>query len=354
MKQLALFDDNTQLPDKQNDVIFYQSDDGHISVRLMTRDGNVWLNQTHMAMLFDTSKQNVGIHVGNVLEENELDGNAVVKNFFTTANDGKTYNITFYSLDMILAVGFRVKNKRGTQFRQWANKNLKEFMVKGFVMDDHRLKNPDGRTDYFDELLERIRDIRASEIRFYQKVKELFTLATDYDPTDKVTQMFFAETQNKLLYAITGKTAAEIVVSRADPTHPNMALTQWKGNVVRKQDIFVAKNYLTEDELDSLNRLVTIFLEVAEFQVKGHNDINMQFWKSNVDGIITLNNKKLLRGLGSVSNKQMELHVENVYQKFDQHRKKQARIDADQHDINELIQLETIVKTRKEKRKKKP
>jgi len=217
----------------------------------MTRDGNVWLNQNNLAELFDTSKQNVSLHIINILNEGELDVNSVVKYYLTTAHDGKNYNVTFYSLDMILAIGFRVRSRRGTQFRQWANRNLKEYLIKGFVMDDARLKNPDGRPDYYDEFLERIRDIRASEKRFYQKIRDLFALSSDYDATDKATQMFCAETQNKLLYAVTGMTAAEIIVSRADATLPNMALTSWKGKIVRKQDIYISKNYLSEDELDS-------------------------------------------------------------------------------------------------------
>jgi len=177
----------------------------------MTRNGNVWLNQNQLAELFGTSVPNVSMHISNILKEKELEEVLVVKEYLTTAADGKNYNVTFYSLDLILAVGFRVRSKRGTQFRQWANRNLKEYMIKGFVMDDERLKNPDGRPDYYDELLERIRDIRASEKRFYQKIRELFALSTDYDATDKATQMFFAETQNKLLFAVTNKTAAEII-----------------------------------------------------------------------------------------------------------------------------------------------
>lgn len=181
----------------------------------------IWMNQNQLSELFDTSKQNIGQHIASILQDKELDANSVVKNYFTTAADGKEYDVAFYSLDMILAIGFRVRSKRGTQFRIWANKNLKEYLVKGFSMDDERLKNPDGRPDYFDELLERIRDIRASEKRFYQKIRDLFTLSSDYDSTDKATQMFFAETQNKLLFAVTGKTAAEIIVSRADTHAPN-------------------------------------------------------------------------------------------------------------------------------------
>lgn len=271
---------------EENKIIIYNTADGKAAVSLYARDGSVWINQNQLAELFYTSKQNIGQHIKSILEDNELDKNSVVKNYFTTATDGKTYEVTFYSLEMILAIGFRVRSKRGTQFRQWANQNLKEYIVKGFVIDDERLKNPDGRPDYFDELLARIRDIRASEKRFYQKVRDLFALSSDYDATDKATQMFFAETQNKLLFAITGKTAAEIVVSRANAIEPNMALTSWKGTVVRKQDIYIAKNYLSEDEIDSLNRFVVVFLETAELRAKNRQDITTDFWRENVDKII--------------------------------------------------------------------
>ncbi len=223
-------------------IIIYTTIDGKSSVSLYAKDGSVWMNQIQLAELFDTSKQNIGQHIASILKDNELNKNSVVKNYFTTASDGKKYEVAFYSLEMILAIGFRVRSKRGTQFRQWANQNLKEYIVKGFVMDDDRLKNPDGRPDYFDELLSRIRDIRASEKRFYQKVKDLLSLSSDYDGTDKATQMFFAETQNKILFAISGKTAAEIIVSRANADAKNMNLTSWKGSIVRKQDIYIFKN----------------------------------------------------------------------------------------------------------------
>ena len=280
---------------KENNIIIYNTADGKASVSLYAKDGSVWMNQNQLAELFDTSKQNIGQHISNILKEGELHEDSVVKNYFTTAADGKEYKVTFYSLEMILAIGFRVRGKRGTQFRIWANRNLREYMVKGFVMDDERLKNPDGRPDYFDEMLERIRDIRASEKRFYQKVRDLFALSSDYDPTDKATQMFFAETQNKLLFAVTGKTAAEIIVSRANAEEPNMALTSWKGSIVRKQDIFTAKNYLTEDEIDTLNRLVVIFLESAELRAKSRMDITLSFWYDNVDKILEFQDKSILR-----------------------------------------------------------
>jgi hypothetical protein len=322
------------------EIIIYNSDDGKSKVSLMTRDGDVWLNQNQLAELFDTSKQNISLHIVNILREKELYDKSVVKEYLTTAADGKAYNVIFYSLDLILAIGFRVRSKRGTQFRQWANRHLKDYMIKGFVMDDERLKNPDGRPDYYDELLERIRDIRASEKRFYQKVRDLFALSTDYDATDKATQMFFAETQNKLLFAITGKTAAEIIVSRANANEPNMALTSWKGKIVRKQDIYTSKNYLNEDEIDSLNRLVTIFLEIAELQAKDRKQVTMRFWYENVDDIIKFNKKTLLVGKGSVSNAQMEMFVEQMYEEFNQKRKTAELEQSDLTDMQEFQMLE--------------
>jgi hypothetical protein len=330
----------------EQNIIIYNTDDGKSSVSLLAKDGNVWLNQQLMAELFDTSVPNISMHVSHILKDNELEVNSVVKDYLTTAADGKNYNVTFYSLDMILAVGFRVRSKRGVQFRRWANRTLKEYMQKGFVIDDERLKNPDGRLDYYDELLERIRDIRASEKRFYQKVRDLFALSSDYDATDKTTQMFFAETQNKLLYAVTGKTAAELIVSRADASQPNMALTSWKGKTVRKQDIYISKNYLTADELDSLNRMVVIFIETAELQVKGRKDITMKFWQENINGIIAFNKKALLSGKGSVGNAQMEQFVEQVYEKFNDQRKQYELQQADAEDLKELKQLEEKIKNK--------
>jgi hypothetical protein len=299
--------------EENNRIIIYNTSDGKASVSLFAKDGNVWMNQKQLAELFDTSKQNIGQHIANILKEGELDEHSVVKNYFTTASDGKQYEVTFYALDMILAIGFRVRSKRGTQFRIWANKNLKEYMVKGFVMDDERLKNPDGRPDYFDELLDRIRDIRASEKRFYQKVRDLFALSSDYDASDKATQVFFAETQNNLLYAVTGKTAAEIIVSRADDQAPNMGLTSWKGSIVRKGDVIIAKNYLSHDEIDTLNRLVAIFLESAELRAKNRQDLTVSFWRNNVDRILEFQDKAVLDHAGSISKADMEKQVKALY-----------------------------------------
>ena len=331
----------------QQNIIIYKTADGKASVALYAKDGDIWMNQNQLAELFATSKQNIGQHVSNILEEGELEDGSVVKNYFTTADDGKQYNVTFYSLDMILAIGFRVRSKRGTQFRIWANKNLKEYMVKGFVMDHERLKNPDGRPDYFDELLERIRDIRASEKRFYQKIKELFALSSDYESDDKSTQMFFAETQNKLHFAVTGKTAAELIVSRADASQANMNLTAWKGSIVRKQDVFIANNYLTPDEIDTLNRLVVIFLESAELRAKNKMDITIDFWRENVDKILDFQDKKILKNGGSISKAEMEKQASEIYANFDNRRKEYEALQADKEDLDELKKLEQEIKSKK-------
>ena len=332
---------------EQDNIIIYNTDDGRAKVVLYAKDGNIWMNQNQMAELFATSIPNISMHISNILKEGELQQNSVIKEYLTTAADGKNYNVTFYSLEMILAIGFRVRSKRGTQFRIWANRNLKEYMVKGFLIDDDRLKNPDGRPDYFDELLERIRDIRASEKRFYQKVRDLLALSSDYDKTDKATQMFFAETQNKLLYAVTHQTAAEIIVSRADASQPNMALTSWKGNVVRKQDIYTAKNYLKDDEIDMLNRLTVLFLDSAELRVKERKDLTLNYWRNNVDALLNFQNKDVLKGAGTISNTQMERIVDTVYAEFNQRRKLYAAQQADKMDNDDLSALEGDVRNRK-------
>ena len=332
---------------EQSNIIIYNTDDGKVKIILYAKDGNIWMNQNQMAELFATSIPNISMHISNILKEGELQQDSVIKEYLTTASDGKNYNVTFYSLEMVLAIGFRVRSKRGTQFRIWANHNLKEYMVKGFLVDDERRKIPDGRPDYFDELLERIRDIRASEKRFYQKVRDLLALSSDYDKTDKATQMFFAETQNKLLYAVTHQTAAEIIVSRADASQPNMALTSWNGNVVRKQDIYTAKNYLKDDEIDMLNRLTVLFLDSAELRVKERKDLTLNYWRNNVDALLNFQNKDVLKGAGTISNAQMERIVDTVYAEFNQRRKLYAAQQADKMDNDDLSALEGEIRNRK-------
>ena len=328
--------------DEQQNIIIYRTADGRASVALYAKDGKIWLNQQQMAELFATSKPNVSMHIANILKEKELFKDSVVKEFLTTAADGKNYNVVFYSLEMIIAVGYRVRGVRGTQFRQWATEHLTEYLVKGFTMDDERLKNPDGRPDYFDELLARIRDIRASEKRFYQKVRDLFKLSSDYDKTDKSTQMFFAETQNKLLYAVTHQTAAELIVARADVNQPNMGLTTWKGSIVRKGDVIIAKNYLQDNEIDSLNRLVDIFLTSAEERVKGRRDLTLGYWRKNVDNLLTFQEKDILQGKGSISNAEAEEIVRSVYDTFNAKRK---QLDAQIADAEDLKMLEDLEKS---------
>lgn len=329
---------------EQNNIIIYTSTDGKASVALFERDGSVWLNQKQLAEIFDTSVPNISMHIKGILKDKELTPDSVVKDYLTTASDGKEYKVTFYALEMILAIGYRVRSHRGVQFRQWATRNLAEYMRKGFIMDDERLKNPDGRPDYFDELLERIRDIRASEKRFYQKVRDLFSLSSDYDPTDKATQMFFAEAQNKLLFAVTRKTAAELIVSRADARKPNMGLTNWKGNIVRKQDITTAKNYLNADELDSLNRLVVIFLEQAELRVKNQQDLTMSYWQKNLDKLIAFNEFPVLNTSGKISHKVMEKKVKTHYVAYDNLRKKEDALESDRKEMEELKSLAEKIK----------
>lgn len=224
-------------------LLLYTAQDKKVKVELYELGESVYLNQDSIAKLFDTSRENITMHIRNILKDGELSEDSVCKNYLHTITDGKQYKVNFYSLEMILAIGFRVRSKQGVQFRIWANEHLANYLQKGFVIDSERLKNPNGRTDYFDKLLEQIHDIRASEKRFYQKVRELFALSADYDPSDKATQMFFAQTQNKLLYATTHKTAAELICERANANEPNMGLTSWKGNLVRKGDVVIAKNY---------------------------------------------------------------------------------------------------------------
>ena len=333
-------------------LILYTTDDGKSQIQLRAKDQTVWLSQREMAELFDVSTDNVGLHLKNIYEDGELSRKATAEESSVVQTEGTRQvqrPVTLYSLDAILAVGYRVRSPRGVQFRRWASTVLKEYLVKGFVMDDERLKNPDGRPDYFDEMLARIRDIRASEKRFYQKVRDLFALAADYDKSDEATQTFFATVQNLLLYAVTQKTAAELIVSRANPADPHFGLLTWKGAQVRKQDILVAKNYLTEDEVDTLNRLVVIFLETAELRAKRQTITSMGFWRENVGQIIVSNGFPLLSGAGTVSHARMEQKLEPLYLDFDQRRKAEEARAADAQDEAELKALENTIKNRPKK-----
>ena len=332
-----------------SNLILYTTEDGRSQIKLRTENQTVWLTQLEMAELFDATKQNISLHLKNLFEDGELDEDSVVKDSLTTAADGKAYATKLYNLEAILAVGYRVRSLRGVQFRRWASSVLSEYLLKGFAMDDERLKNPDGRPDHFDEMLARIRDIRASEKRFYQKVRDLFALSSDYDKTDQATQVFFATVQNILLYAVTQKTAAELITARANRNDPNFGLLHWKGAKVRKEDILTAKNYLSEDEIDTLNRLVVIFLETAELRAKSRQETRMSFWKGNVDQIITSNGFPLLAHAGSISHGKMQSQTNAIYLDYDQRRKQQEALQADQQDEAELKALENKIKRRPKK-----
>lgn len=333
-----------------SDLILYSSEDGKTQMQLRADEGTIWLSQAEIAELFQTTKQNVSLHVKNILEEGELQAEATVKDSLTVRIEGKREvkrSIQLCNLDLILAIGYRVRSPRGTQFRQWATTHLREFLVKGFVMDDERLKDPRG-WDYFDELLARIREIRASEKRFYQKVRDLFSLSSDYQADDSSTSLFFAEAQNKLHYAATGQTAAEIIVSRANPNQPNMALTTWKGSRVRKQDVIIAKNYLTQDEIDTLNRLVVIFLEQAELRVKQRKDLTLDFWRRNVDDLLRFNDQAVLEGPGTVSREAMTRVAHDRYETFDAQRRIAEVAEADTEDLRQIEELERELKQQKQ------
>ena len=329
-----------------SDLILYTSEDGQTRLQLRADGKTIWLSQLEIADLFQTTKHNISIHTKNIFKEGELTPEATVKESLTVQMEGGrevNRHIQFYNLDLILAIGYRVRSPRGTQFRQWATTHLREFIVKGFVMDDERLKNPGG-WDHFDELLARIREIRASEKRFYQKVRDLFALSSDYKVREQDTNVFFAEVQNKLLYAATNHTAAELIVKRSDPGKPNMALTAWSGSRVRKQDVIIAKNYLSQDEIDTLNRLVVIFLEQAELRVKQQNDLTLDFWRENVDRMLAFNDQPILNGPGSVSHDDMMRIAHDRYDAFDENRRAADALAADAEDIKQIEDLEKKLK----------
>lgn len=318
-----------------SELIIYQSDDGKAHVQFRAMDGSLWLSQLQLAELYGVTVANINIHLRKIVQEEELASEAVIKQDLIPAADGKRYPTKLYRLDMVLAVGYRVRSVQGTQFRQWATAHLTEYLVKGFVMDDERLKNPGG-WDYFDELLARIREIRASEKRFYQKVRDLFALSSDYQANEQNAQLFFAEVQNKLLYAVTQHTAAEIIHNRADANSPNMGLTTWEGSRVRKADVIVAKNYLSADEVDTLNRLVVIFLEQAELRVKDRLPLTLDYWRQNVDRLLTFNDKPILLGSGKLSNESARQIAHDRYDSFDAQRRQAAAQAADADDMKVL------------------
>ena len=330
----------------EGELILYNTEDGAATVGLRAVDGTVWLTQLEMATLFDTSKQNISLHLNNVFSEKELVADSVVKESLTTAADGKLYRIKVYNLDAILAVGYRVRSPRGVQFRRWATTVLREVLVKGFAMDDARLKQAE-RWDYFDEWLARIRDIRASEKRFYQKVRDLYATAMDYDKTSPQAQDFFKKVQNKMLWAVTGKTAAELIEGRSDPAAPNMGLTNWKGSIVRKGDVGTAKNYLNAQEVEELNRIVVMFLDYAEDQAQRRRPITMAEWSDKLDAFLSFNDRDVLTHAGSLQMTVAKQLATERFQVFDANRRTAEALAADEADIAELEAMEKAAKGRK-------
>lgn len=298
----------------------YETEDGRTRVECRFVADTLWLPQGGMAELFQTTKQNVAKHLKAIFAEGELSPDSVVNQWLTTAADGKNYRVAYYNLDAILAVGYRVRSTRGTQFRRWATERLREYLIKGFTLDDERLKNPpiagEGVPDRFDELLERIRDIRASERRMYLRVREIFSMAADYSPSLAETTRFFQVIQNKLHFAVTGKTAAELIHERADADQSNMGLTSTKSGAVRKVDVTVAKNYLLEPEISELNRVVVMWLDFVEDQALRRKEVFLKDWEEKLDAFLKFNDRAVLPNAGSVSKAEADAHAEGVYARF--------------------------------------
>lgn len=324
----------------KGEFLIYRTEDGRMQLEVRLENESVWLPQQLMAELFQTTKQNIGQHLKNIFDEGELEQDSVVKKFFTTAADGKRYSTNFYNLDAIISVGYRIKSMVATRFRIWATQRLKEYIVKGFVMDDERLKNPpvagSSVPDYFDEMLERIRDIRASERRMYLRVKEIFAMAGDYDPSWSETTKFFSVIQNKLHYAATGMTAPELIVSRSDHKLPNMGLTNWKTGEVRKTDVTIAKNYLKEHEIDELNRIVVMWLDFAEDQARHRKQVFMKDWEKKLDEFLKFNDRKVLPNAGNVSKKDADDHARQEYDRFEQRRREYKEAIGEDDVIKQL------------------
>ena len=297
---------------QNNDIIFYTTDDGQVKIEVRLEDENVWLTQNAMAELFDTTKQNISLHIKNIFEEKELDENSVVKENLTTASDGKKYKTKFYNLDLIISVGYRVKSIRGTQFRMWANKLIKEYLIKGYNLNVDRFKNNGGGV-YFEEVLEKIRDIRSSEKVFWRKILDIYATSIDYNARDERTKEFFKTVQNKMHYAVHGNTAAEVIFNRVDSEKENVGLTSFRGNSPTKAETEIAKNYLSEKELDLLNRMVSAYLDVAEINALNMHPMTMEDWIRELDGFLTMTHKDILNGAGKISHEKNNFAVLVLY-----------------------------------------
>jgi hypothetical protein len=337
-------------------IVVYNSDDGSVKLDVRLENETVWLTQQMMAELFHTTIPNISMHMKNIYNEGELFRGATVKEFLTVQNEGGREikrNLEFHNLDMIISVGYRIKSLIATQFRIWATKRLKEYIVKGFVMDDERLKNPPVKgsavPDYFDEMLSRIRDIRASERRVYLRVREIFAMSPDYNPSDEETNKFYSIIQNKLHFAATGMTAAEIIKSRANSALPNMGLTSWKEGEVRSTDVLTAKNYLKEHEIDSLNRIVVMWLDFAEDQAKIRKQVFLKDWEIKLNEFLVFNNRKVLINAGSVSKEQAEEHAHKEYAHFEQRRRDEKEAQGQVDEIKQLEQASRKIEAKKKK-----
>lgn len=315
-------------------ILIYQNEKGDTKVDVYFAEDTIWMTQRTMAELYQTTPQNITLHIKNIYEESELDANSTCKDYLQVQIEGgREVQRTrkFYNLDMILAVGYRVRSNVGNHFRRWASSVLTEYMKKGFVLNDERLRNPrEFGADYFDELLERIRDIRASEKRVYQKVKEIFALSVDYDSRSNAARLFFKTVQNKLEYAATGHTAPEIIVARADATKDNMGLTAFKGAKVRRSDVTIAKNYMTQEEISTLNLIVNMYLDYAELQAKQHHAMHMADWENKLNQFLQFNGRDVLKNSGTVKRKVAEALAVAQYEKYDAHRRATEAVDLDE------------------------
>ncbi|WP_223479038.1 virulence RhuM family protein [Oricola indica] len=341
--------EENQQGEPRGELILYQTEDGQAEINLRAIDGTVWLTQAELAELFASTPQNITLHIKSIYEDGELTEESTRKDFLQVRLEGERNverQLKHYNLDMILAVGYRVRSPRGVQFRRWANTVLKEYLVKGFAMDDARLKQAE-RWDYFDEWLARIRDIRASEKRFYQKVKDLYTTAIDYDKDSDEAQLFFQKVQNKMLWAVTGHTAAELIAGRADPDKPNMGVMSWKGSIVRKADVTIAKNYLNAEEIDELNRIVTMYLDYAEDQAKRRAPVTMAQWADKLDSFLSFNERDVLTHAGKLQMKVAQKLAADRYDAFDVKRKEADALTADKQDIEALENLAKEIEGKK-------
>ena len=328
----------------RSQIIIYKTEAGETKIDVRFDSETVWLTQNALAELFQTTKQNVSQHVKNIFEEGELQPNSVVKDFLTTAADGKNYVTNYYNLDLIISVGYRIKSSIATTFRQWATKRLREYIVKGFVLDDERLKNPDLPFDYFEELTRRIADIRTSEKRFYRKITDIYATSVDYDPTDRRSILFFKTVQNKVHYAVTGNTAAEIIAGRVDSRKPNVGLTNFRGSKPTKEEVAIAKNYLNEQELLVLNNLVEQYLVFAQGQAIQRIPMYMNDWIDKLHAFLQINNKNILKDAGKISH---ELAIEIAEKNFDEYKKTEAKEIDDDFDLTASRALEMAKKKKK-------